>query len=217
MTDDLTPPHWGSHEAGHKMTSEEIDALVERLETNGDVPCGVIVDAITTLRATRADLAQAAVAAAYEAAARTIDTLGDSAVTEALGTRLCCDGRMCGCQGADVGAYILHHIRALATPDQIAALATKVDASQAPNPAVNGGSCQSDTIPLPRAEVEALMEAAEITLAAIMRLQDDWGDYDPQGIHWSRITAFAATYAEGDEHDAVRMRKALTALRERMK
>ena len=53
--------------------------------------------------------------------------------------------------------------RALATPDQIAALAAKVDASQAPNPAVNGGSCQSDTIPLPRAEVKALME----TLAAI--------------------------------------------------
>ncbi|HRA68848.1 MAG TPA: VOC family protein, partial [Caldilinea sp.] len=49
-------------------------------------------------------------------------------------------------------------IRALATPDQIAALAAKVDASQAPNPAVNGGRCQSDTIPLPRAEVEALME-----------------------------------------------------------
>ena len=43
---------------------------------------------------TRTDLSQASVAAVLEAAAQTVDTLGDSAVTEALGTRLCCDGQM---------------------------------------------------------------------------------------------------------------------------
>lgn len=154
---------------------------------------------------------QTAVAAAYEAAAR---AEGWEAYVADTSPQYLSDWQ----RGLVAGQQAMSKaIRALATPDQIAALAAKVDASQAPNPAVNGGSCQSDTITLRRAEVEALMEAAEITLAAIMRLQDDWGDYDPQGIHWSRITAFAATYAEGDEHDAVRMRKALTALRERMK
>jgi len=48
MTDDLTPPHWGSNEV---MANEEIDTLIERLETSGDVPCSVIVDAIAALRA----------------------------------------------------------------------------------------------------------------------------------------------------------------------
>lgn len=81
--------------------------------------------------ATRTDLSQAAVAAALEAAAQTVDTLGDSAVTEALGARLCCDGHMCGCQGADVGEYILHHIRALITPAQHDALAAHVAAEVA--------------------------------------------------------------------------------------
>ena len=61
--------------------------------------------------------AQAMVAAALEQAARDIDTLGDSTVTEALGQQLCCGGQMCGCQGADVGAYLMHHIRAL-IPDE---------------------------------------------------------------------------------------------------
>lgn len=74
---------------------------------------------------------QAAVAAALEEAAQTVDALGDSAVTEALGTRLCCDGHMCGCQGADVGAYILHHIRALITPAQHDALDAHVAAEVA--------------------------------------------------------------------------------------
>ena len=66
----------------------------------------------------RADQARdaALVAAAYEAAAQEVDTAGDSAVTEALGQSLCCSGYHCGCQGADVGAYLMHHIRAL-TPD----------------------------------------------------------------------------------------------------
>lgn len=80
---------------------------------------------------TRTDLSQAAVAAALEAAAQTVDTLGDSAVTEALGTRLCCDGHMCGCQGADVGAYILHQIRALITQRDRDALAAHVAAEVA--------------------------------------------------------------------------------------
>ena len=94
---------------------------------------------------------QATVAAAYEAAAQVaIDRKGfgsDAALVHPYDK-----GYVAACDA------IATVIRALATPDQIAALAAKVDASQAPNPAVNGGRCQSDTIPLPRAEVEALME-----------------------------------------------------------
>ena len=76
-------------------------------------------------------IAKATVAAALEAAAQEVDTAGDSAVTEALGQSLCCSGYHCGCQGADVGAYLMHHIRALITPDQHDALAAHVAAEVA--------------------------------------------------------------------------------------
>lgn len=56
---------------------------------------------------------KALIAGAYEAAAREVDTAGDPAVTEVLGQQLCCSGRDCGCQGATVGEYLLHMIRAL--------------------------------------------------------------------------------------------------------
>ena len=64
----------------------------------------------------------AEVAAAYEVAAGVLDTHGDSAATEALGAHVCCDGHMCGCRGADVGAYLQHLIRALTPADAKAAL-----------------------------------------------------------------------------------------------
>lgn len=46
-------------------------------------------------------------------AARVVDTAGDGAVTEALSAQLCCNGHHCGCQGADVGSYLQHIIRAM--------------------------------------------------------------------------------------------------------
>lgn len=42
-----------------------------------------------------------------------ISTCGDSAVTEALGQRICCNGQMCGCRGATVEDMLVHSIRAL--------------------------------------------------------------------------------------------------------
>ena len=69
-------------------------------------------------------------------------------------------------------ACALNNVAAGQNPEQLdrwsavlAALAVKVDASQAPNPAVNGGRCQSGTITLPRAEAEVMMA----TLASIDR------------------------------------------------
>ena len=83
--------------------------------------------ALTDLQAERDALkarAEAAVTRAYERgrddAAKALDTCGDSAVTEALGQRLCCNGHHCGCQGADVGAFLLHCIRALTPPADLA-------------------------------------------------------------------------------------------------
>ena len=80
MTDDLTPPHWGSQEMPtQQMTGDEINALVERLETMGDVPVSAILDAITTLRAQlaaetdRANRAEAERAAQIEADAGIAD------------------------------------------------------------------------------------------------------------------------------------------------
>ena len=91
-------------------------------------------------------------------------------------------------------------IRALATPDPSAALAAKVDASQAPNPAVNGGRFQSDTITLPRAEVEALMEAAQLV--------SDWDEWALQigGVCPDRLVGCLG-----------KMRLSLATLQERMK
>lgn len=106
-------------------------------------------------------LAQAAVAAAYEAAAQVV-----------LGSNL----------GLDI-SDIADDVRALATPDQIAALAAS-----------------PDTITLPRAEVEALMEevnAAALAIDYAYGTTDDYGEFD------RKYSAF--------------LRKTLATLQERMK
>lgn len=73
MTDDLTPPHWGSQEMPtQQMTDEDISALAERLETVGDVPVSAIIDAITTLRECEARL-RAQLAEAWAEIARLTD------------------------------------------------------------------------------------------------------------------------------------------------
>ena len=78
----------------------------------------------------RAD-AQAAVALVVEQAALVLDDPGDGAATEALGQQLCCDGRECGCYGADVGSYLQWLIRALAPADGLAAVeALRVEARE---------------------------------------------------------------------------------------
>ena len=74
---------------------------------------------------------QAMIAAAYEAAAQTVATQGDSSATEALGQRICCSGHMCGCRGATVEEWLLHLIRALAPADATAALARIVREAEA--------------------------------------------------------------------------------------
>ena len=67
--------------------------------------------------------ALALVAAAYRDAAGVLDDHGDSAVTEALGQQLCCNGHHCGCQGADVGEYLQHIIKQQTPADATSALA----------------------------------------------------------------------------------------------
>ena len=74
---------------------------------------------------------QAMIAAAYEAAAQTVATQGDSSATEALGQRICCSGHMCGCRGATVEEWLLHLIRALTPADATAALARIVREAEA--------------------------------------------------------------------------------------
>ena len=76
------------------------------------------------IRAARAVLE----AAAYEAAAGLIDDPGNNIANHALGQRLCCDGRECGCHGADVGQYLQHFIRAL-TPRDLARLVREATAT----------------------------------------------------------------------------------------
>ena len=60
--------------------------------------------------------------AAIEAAAQAIETQGDSVATEALGQQICCNGQMCGCQGATVEDWLLHQIRSTTPPANIATL-----------------------------------------------------------------------------------------------
>ena len=74
---------------------------------------------------------QALIAAAYEVAAQTVATQGDSSATEALGQRICCSGHMCGCRGATVEEWLLHLIRALTPADATAALARIVREAEA--------------------------------------------------------------------------------------
>lgn len=146
-----------------------------------------------TIEYTSTDLVQAAVAAAYEAAAEMCFAPEAAHIAWDMG------------QGnfpkrSARHEFIAAMIRALATPDQITALAAKVDASQAPNPAVNGGRCQSDTIPLPRAEVVALMESAQLV--------SDWDEWALQigGVCPDRLVGCLG-----------KMRLSLATLQERMK
>ena len=57
-------------------------------------------------------LIREAEARGMERALRIMKTAGDSAVTEAMGQRLCCNGQYCGCHGATVEEYLEHLIRA---------------------------------------------------------------------------------------------------------
>ena len=62
MSDDLTPPHWGT---------DDIGSVLHRIESHNDVPVSVIVEAVTGLTAERAAAiarAEAAEAALKEAA-----------------------------------------------------------------------------------------------------------------------------------------------------
>ena len=59
-----------------------------------------------------AKLVVEAEARGMERALETMKTAGDSAVTEAMGQRLCCNGQDCGCHGATVEQYLEHLIRA---------------------------------------------------------------------------------------------------------
>ena len=59
-----------------------------------------------------AKLVAEAEARGMERALETMKTTGDSAVTEAMGQRLCCNGQDCGCHGATVEQYLEHLIRA---------------------------------------------------------------------------------------------------------
>jgi hypothetical protein len=66
---------------------------------------------MTTPEATEAMVRAAR--AALEAAAETIETQGDSAATEALGQRLCCNGQDCGCRGSTVEEWLTYLVRAI--------------------------------------------------------------------------------------------------------
>ena len=55
--------------------------------------------------------------AGVRAAIETMHTAGDSAVTEALGQRLCCNGHHCGCMGATVEDYLIHLMTAQLRPE----------------------------------------------------------------------------------------------------
>ncbi len=88
----------------------------EHLLAPHDEPFATILNAVLAdALIPRAD-ADLAVALMVEKACRVLDTAGDSAVTEALGQRLCCSGHDCGCRGADVGAYLIHLIRSEVAP-----------------------------------------------------------------------------------------------------
>jgi len=67
------------------------------------------------LEAEVAKLVADAEARGMERALETMKTAGDSAVTEAMGQRLCCNGQDCGCHGATVEQYLEHLIRAEAS------------------------------------------------------------------------------------------------------
>lgn len=98
--------------AAARAEIERLTKLVSDSEIERYRSCGELLARADKAEAER-DEALAQVAAAYEAAAQILDTHGDSAATESLGQRLCCNGHMCGCRGSTVGDYLQHLIRAL--------------------------------------------------------------------------------------------------------
>ena len=63
------------------------------------------------LASEHAALIHEAEARGMERAVSIMKDAGDSAVTEAMGQRLCCSGQDCGCHGATVEQYLEHIIR----------------------------------------------------------------------------------------------------------
>ena len=84
--------------------NEETDALIWRILRHNDDDDG--------LSPREKALIREAEARGMERALGIMKTAGDSAVTEALGQRLCCNGQDCGCHGATVEEYLEHLIRA---------------------------------------------------------------------------------------------------------
>lgn len=115
-------------------------------------------------RAERAEAERDAIAVAMvEAAANVLDTHGDSAATEALGQRLCCNGQMCGCRGASVGDYLQHLIRALTPADALAKLAAI------------------------RAEERAATWRAAADICRVSPQEQAAGDWGPSGMEMARV------------------------------
>lgn len=93
-----------------------MDAPEEKwLAHNGGLPTGNYPKS-DLVRYVRGDVHEALIreaeARGMERALGIMKTAGDSAVTEALGQRLCCNGQDCGCRGATVEEYLEHLIRA---------------------------------------------------------------------------------------------------------
>jgi len=97
----LTGLVWAmDHLAQHGTVSVSVAVAYDRL----DAALAALDPAAlaTMLAEARADGRREAVAI--------IQSAGDSAVTEALGQRLCCNGTDCGCRGATVEEYLFHMI-----------------------------------------------------------------------------------------------------------
>lgn len=92
-------------------------ALIEYLSAEQEDEAAQVVATL----ADAVEAERAKVAAAYEAAACVIDDPGNG-VGSVLAQQLCCDGHMCGCQGATISDYLQHIIRALTPANAQAAL-----------------------------------------------------------------------------------------------
>ena len=95
----LTEPPFGTETSERNLMAEAARAL---LDARAELAASPEV----------AKLVAEAEARGMERALETMKTTGDSAVTEAMGQRLCCNGQDCGCHGATVEQYLEHLIRA---------------------------------------------------------------------------------------------------------
>lgn len=102
-------------EKAQDRQGELMDKLAHEIEAHAETQAALraMMDDLAEARA-RADMA---FAAGIEAAAGVVEAYSE------YDGRLCCDGHMCGCQGATVHETILHYIRALTPPDITAAAA----------------------------------------------------------------------------------------------